>query len=120
MNIAYPFGIGDTGRTLDAASDDHVRQMIEQLLLTSPGERVNRPQFGGGLRQLVFAPNSAALASALEFTLQASLQEYLGDLIEVRRLDVVSVDATISVGVQYIHRRSGLASSAQVAIPAQP
>ena len=57
--------------------------MIEQMLFTNPGERVNRPDFGSGLMQLVFAPNSPELAAALEFTLQAALDRWLGDVIEV-------------------------------------
>ena len=64
--------------------------MIEQLLFTNPGERVNRPDFGSGLLQLVFAPNSPELAAALQFTLQAALERWLGDVIEVRELEVTS------------------------------
>jgi phage baseplate assembly protein W len=112
MNINFPFGLDDLGRCAQAADDDHVRQMIEQLLFTSPGERVNRPDFGSGAMQLVFAPNSEALASTLEFTLHASLQQYLGDLIEVRGLQVSAEDATLAISVQYVIRATGDASTA--------
>ena len=81
--------------------------MIEQLLFTNPGERVNRPDFGSGLLQLVFAPNSPELAAALQFTLQAALQRWLGDVIEVGALTVSSEDATLRVDLSYTVRASG-------------
>ncbi|WP_232784485.1 GPW/gp25 family protein, partial [Carbonactinospora thermoautotrophica] len=89
-DIAFPFRIDRRGRTADAAYEDHVRDMIEQLLFTSPGERVMRPDFGCGLLDLVFAPNSPELASALQLSVQAALQRWLGDVIEVESLEVVS------------------------------
>jgi phage baseplate assembly protein W len=101
MNIAYPFQIGGLGRTATVGDDDHVRDMIEQLLFTDPKERVNRPDFGSGLRQLVFAPNSPELAAALQFAVQAALQRYLGDLIQLAELSVTCVDSTLYVEIQY-------------------
>src|SRR5512133_3391069 len=95
MNIAFPLGFDRSGRTSQADGDAHVRDMIEQLLFTSPGERVNRPTFGSGVLQLVFAPNSDALAAALRLTLHASLQEWLGDLIEVTDVQVEHDDSTL-------------------------
>jgi phage baseplate assembly protein W len=81
--------------------------MIEQLLFTNAGERVNRPDFGSGLLQLVFAPASPELAAALQFTVQAALQNWLGDVIDVAALEVTSVDSTLKVVVQYVMRRTG-------------
>ncbi len=111
MNIAknmdYPFHFDNRGRSAETDVDDHVRDMIEQLLFTSPGERVNRPDFGSGLLQLVFAPNSPELAAALQFTLQAALQRWLGDLIDVGTLAVSSEDATLRVDLSYTVRASG-------------
>src|SRR5215510_3121514 len=107
MNIDYPFHFDDRGRTATTGDEDHVRDMIEQLLFTSPGERVNRPDFGSGLMQLVFAPNSSELAAALQFTLQAALDQWLGDVIEVRALAVTSEDAKLSVDLTYALRRTG-------------
>ena len=107
MNIDYPFHFDDQGRTASTTDDDHIRDMIEQLLFTSPGERVNRPDFGSGLLQMVFAPNSPELAAALQFTLQAALERWLGDVIEVQALEVTSQDATLRVLVQYVVRRTG-------------
>jgi len=107
MNIDFPFHFDRLGRTATTGTDDHVRDMIEQLLFTNPGERVNRPDFGSGLLQLVFAPNSPELAAALQFTVQASLQRWLGDVIDVQLLEVTSEDSTLRVEIQYVVRRTG-------------
>jgi phage baseplate assembly protein W len=107
MNIDFPFQFDSRGRTADAGDDDHIRDMIEQLLFTSPGERVNRPDFGTGLLQMIFAPNSPELAAALQFTVQAALQQWLGDLIEVQELEVESDDAVLRVNLSYVVLRTG-------------
>ena len=107
MNIDYPFHFDDKGRTAATTDNDHIRDMIEQLLFTSPGERVNRPDFGSGLMQMVFAPNSPELAAALQFTLQAALDRWLGDVIEVRNLAVTSQDAKLIVDLAYAVRKTG-------------
>lgn len=111
MNIDFPFHFDHRGRTADTDDADHVRDMIEQLLFTHPGERVNRPDFGSGLLQLVFAPNSPELAAALQFTVQASLQQWLGDVIDVGSLQVSSIDSTLKVDLAYIIRATGEARS---------
>lgn len=105
MQINHPFHISGRGRTAGADQDAHIRQMIEQLLFTSPGERVNRPDFGTGLRQLVFAPNSGELATATEFMIQGALQQWLGELIQVEAVTVKSSESTLDITVQYIVRR---------------
>jgi phage baseplate assembly protein W len=107
MNIDFPFHFDEAGRTAATDDDDHIRDMIEQLLFTNPGERVNRPDFGSGLLQLVFAPNSPELAAALQFTMQAALQRYLGDLIDLQTLEVTSQDSTLNVLVKYVVKRTG-------------
>ena len=76
------------------------------MLFTAPGERVNRPDFGCGLLRLVFAPNSDELAAATQFLVQGSLQQWLGDLIEVNDVQVESDDARLLVEVQYTVRRT--------------
>ena len=113
MNIDYPFHIDNRGRTASTSDDDHIRDMIEQLLFTTPGERVNRPDFGSGLLQMVFAPNSAELAAALQFTTQAALQQWLGDVIEVQALEVTSEDSQLRVVLQYLVRRTNQTQVAQ-------
>lgn len=112
MNIDHPFHFDSRGRTAATDDADHVRDMIEQLLFTSPGERVNRPDFGSGLMQMVFAANSPELAAALQFTLQAALDRWLGDVIEVRALDVSSVDSKLKVELSYALRKTGEARTA--------
>lgn len=107
MNIDYPFHFDSRGRTATTGDDDHVRDMIEQFLFTSPGERVNRPDFGSGLLQMVFAPNSPELASAVQFTIQSGLQQWLNDVVEVQALDVLADDSALRVHVQYVVRRTG-------------
>ena len=107
LNIDYPFHFDGRGRTALTGTNDHIRDMIEQFLFTNPGERVNRPDFGSGLLQMVFAPNSPELAAALQHTIQAGIQRWLGDLIEIRKLDVTSQDATLRVELHYLVRRTG-------------
>jgi phage baseplate assembly protein W len=106
MNVDYPFRFDGKGRTADTDADDHIRDLIEQVLFTAPGERVNRPEFGSGVQRLVFAPNGQELASATQFLVQGALQQWLGDLIEVNEVRVDSEDATLTVQVQYTVRRT--------------
>lgn len=106
-NIDFPFHFDNRGRTAQADYHRHIRNMIELFLFTNAGERVNRPDFGSGLLQLVFAPNSPELASTLQFTVQAGLQRWLGDVIEILALDVNSQDSTLRVNLQYLVRRTG-------------
>lgn len=105
MNIDFPYTFDHRGRTSETDYENHIRDMIEQVLFTSPGERVNRPSFGSGLLQLVFAPNSEELAGTTQFLVQGALQEWLGDLIQVESVQVESVESALRVTVQYIIRR---------------
>jgi phage baseplate assembly protein W len=107
INVDFPLHFNNLGRTAIADRDDHIRNMIEQFLFTNHGERVNRPDFGSGLLQLIFAPNSAELAATLQFTIQAGLQRWLGDVLEVQALEVVSDDSSLRVFIQYLVRRTG-------------
>ena len=104
--INYPLHFDSRGRTAEAGDDKHIRDLVEQVLFTSPGERVNRPDFGSGLLQLVFAPSSDEQATATQFLVQGALQQWLGDLIQVEAVEVLSEDATLNVTVQYIVRRN--------------
>ncbi|MBI2877058.1 MAG: GPW/gp25 family protein [Candidatus Tectomicrobia bacterium] len=105
MNVDFPFHFDGRGRTADIHTDGHIRDLIEQVLFTAPGERVNRPSFGSGLMQLVFAPNSDELAAATQFLVQGALQQWLGDLIQVDEVQVESQDSTLLVTIQYtVHR----------------
>ncbi len=99
--ISFPYGIDSTGRTADASPEEHIRQLIEQVLFTSPGERANRPTFGCGLLQMVFAAGSGEVATATEFLVQGALQQWLNDVIHVETVQVASVEAELRVTVQY-------------------
>jgi phage baseplate assembly protein W len=119
LDIAFPFHADRRGRTAESGYDDHVREMIEQLLFTSPGERVMRPDYGCGLLDLVFAPNSPELASALTLSVQAALQRWLGDVIEIYALTVTSTDSTVQVDLSYLIRPTGtVATDVFTATPA--
>jgi len=107
MNIDYPFHIDSRGRTAECNDAAHVRDMLEQLLFTNAGERVNRPDFGSGLMQLIFAPNSPELAAALQFTMRAAIQQWLGDVLDLQGLDVSSQDAILRITIRYALRRTG-------------
>lgn len=106
MNIDFPFRFDHRGRTAATDDEDHIRDMMEQVLFTSPGERVNRPDFGCGLLRMVFAPNSDELAAATQFLIQGALQRWLGDVIQVESVDVRSEEASLFVTVTYVVIRS--------------
>lgn len=101
MHIDYPFRVDGRGRTADTTDDDYVRDLVEQVLFTAPGERVNRPTFGSGVLRLVFEPNSDELATATEFLVQSALQQWLGDVVEVQAVEVGNQEATLRVAVRY-------------------
>jgi phage baseplate assembly protein W len=118
MHVDHPFHVDSRGRSAETGADDYVRDLIEQVLFTVPGERVNRPTFGTGLLQLVFAPNSDELATATQFLVQGALQQWLGDLIEVSAVRVQSSDATLTVTVEYVVRRDQRRQVAEFERPA--
>jgi phage baseplate assembly protein W len=95
------------GRTAQSGDEDHIREMIEQVLFTSPGERVNRPGFGCGLMQLLFAPIDDALAGAVQMSVQGALQQWLGDLIRVEGVQVEAEDSTVRATVTYSLLKNG-------------
>jgi uncharacterized protein len=111
MHIDFPFHFDSRGRTATTTEADHVRDMLEQLIFTSPGERVNRPDFGSGLLQLVFAPNSPELAATVQFTLHAAIQRWLGDVIEIQDLNVTADDSALTLDLTYVIRRTNEAQA---------
>ncbi len=114
--VAFPYRVDGRGRSATAFDDDaHLRGLIEQLLFTAPGERVNRPDFGCGLMQLVFAPNSVELAATLQALVHGALQQWLGHLIRVDAVAADANDATLTVTVRYTVLRTQLARSATFA-----
>ena len=113
MNVDFPFHFNNFGRTVETDDPDHIRDMIEELLFTNPGERVNRPDFGCGLSQLVFAPNSDELAASVQFLIKGALQMWLGNLILVESVQVAGQESTLTVDIQYIVRQSQTRTIAQ-------
>lgn len=107
MNIDHPFHFDALGAAAITTAGDHLRDMLEQLLLTSPGERVNRPDFGSGLLRQVFEPNSPELAAAVQYTVMASIQRWLGDVIEPHAVEVVAEDSVLAITVRFAVRRTG-------------
>lgn len=106
LNIDYPFRLEPSGRTATADPDGHIRDQVEQLLFTAPGERVNRPGFGTGLLQLLFLPNNEPLATATQAAVRGALSQWLGDLVAVEDVTVTADDAVLRVTVSYTVRRS--------------
>lgn len=103
MEIAFPYRLDPLG-TAQADADRHLRDQIEQVLFTAPGERVNRPDFGCGLLELVFESADDALAAALQWNVQAALQRFLGERLELETLRVDQADGKIVVQVSYFAR----------------
>ena len=100
-HFGLPYRVTAEGRTAGATLDDHLRQLIQLVLFTDQGERVMRPEFGSGVKQLVFSENAPELATALEHIVQAGLQRWLSELIEVRGVDVRASDSALAVLVRF-------------------
>ncbi|QKE63258.1 GPW/gp25 family protein [Aquipseudomonas campi] len=106
QRLHFPYAFDGHGRSREADEASWIRGLIEQVLFTAPGERVMRPDFGSGLRELVFAPNSPELAATVQFLVQGALQQWLADLILVESVEVSAVEARLAVQVQYRIRRT--------------
>jgi uncharacterized protein len=106
-HLDFPFSFDARGRAATTDTNDHVRDMIHQVLFTNPGERVNRPDFGCGLSRLVFGPNSSVLATATQFTVMSALQRWLADVVRVEEVNVAAVDAEFHVEVVYTRLTDG-------------
>jgi phage baseplate assembly protein W len=102
MNVNFPYQFDGRGRTDEAAIADYVSQMVEQVLFTSPGERVNLPDFGSGLLQLPFAANSVEMAAATQFAVQGALQKWLSSYLKVQSVVAAAQESTLTVTVTYI------------------
>ena len=116
--LDFPVRIDGRGRVAATDGDDHVRDLIVQVLFTDPGERVNRPDFGSGVRQLVFLPNSEPLAIATEFAIKGALQRWLGDVISAEAVEVTAREATLEVTVTYRRLADGAVDRATFTQPA--
>ena len=102
--LRYPFAIdAGGGRAAEESDyDSYVRQLIRQVLLTAPGERINRPDFGAGVRRMVFAPNSPATATLAQTFVYQALTRWLATVIKVEEVKVSAVESTMLIDVRYI------------------
>lgn len=107
MNLAWPWRFDHRGRTAESADDRYVRDLIEAVLFTAPGERVMRPDFGSGVAQLLFEPNSPELAGTVQMLVQAALTQWLSEVITVSGVHVEAHESTLEVTVSYTLRGDG-------------
>lgn len=112
-HLDVPMGFDARGRTALSDDEGRIRDAIRAVLFTAPGERVNRPDFGCGIRQFVFAPLNETLAATTQHLVQGSLMRWLGDLIRVEAVDVRADDATLSITVSYTINATSVRQSAQ-------
>ncbi len=103
----FPLRLDGRGRVAVTDAHDHVRDMIKQVLFTNPGERVNRPDFGCGLKSLLFMPNSDILAAATQTMVKSSLQRWLEFEIQVENVEIHAEDSRLEVTVVYTRRTNG-------------
>jgi len=115
--LDFPFDFDGSGRAARTDPDDHVRDMIYELLFTNPGERVNLPDFGCGLLQMVFRPNGDALAAATQLLVQGALQQWLGDVISVQQLSVNNIEERLEINLVYVRRDTGQQVQVQFVSP---
>ena len=101
--IRFPFAIDAGAGALAQESDyeNYIRQLIRQVLLTAQGERINRPDFGAGIRKLVFAPASPATASLTQALVYEALSNWLSSLIRIEQVSVAAVEERLEIGVDY-------------------
>jgi hypothetical protein len=102
QDVDFPYHVDGRGRTAGAGADDHLRDLIEQVLFTAPGERVMRPDFGSGLLNLVFEPGGPELVATTQHIVQGSLQQELGHLIAVESVEVEQDEGALTVNVSYV------------------
>ena len=108
-SIKHPFSI-DVGRGRLAEEENyaaHVEQMMLQVLFTAPGERINRPDFGCGVKRLVFAPNSEVTAALAQVTIFEALNRWLGTAIDVNDVKALAIDSRMEIKIAYTLKARG-------------
>ena len=105
----YPFQVDQALSEFaeEGSHDEHVKQMIKQVLFTGQGERVNRPDFGCGIRQMVFQPTSDATASLAQVTVMEALEKWMGSLIAVKSVDVSFESERLDIVISYALKTTG-------------
>jgi uncharacterized protein len=101
VEVGFPFRVSRYGRLADPDYPRHVEEMIELVLFTAPGERVNRPEFGCGLLEVIFSPNDDAAATATQYLVRGALQRWLGDVVTVREVAVEPKGGSLTVRIAY-------------------
>jgi phage baseplate assembly protein W len=117
--LDFPFSVSGSGTPSTTRGDDHLRDLIAQVLLTNPGERVNLPEFGVGVQRLVFEPNSEAFRASTQFLISTNLQRWLGDRIDVDQVVVSSepgFEETVIIDIVYTVRKNRQRQRVQVQI----
>jgi phage baseplate assembly protein W len=101
-HLSFPFRIAPDGRTAQVQSlEEHVRDELIQLLLTSPGERVDVPELGGGARRLVFDGAGATTAAMAKAMISQAVTRWLQERITIDQLEVGADDTTLNVSLSY-------------------
>ncbi|WP_309060097.1 GPW/gp25 family protein [Streptomyces sp.] len=101
MRFGFPLRLDARGRLATVDDEEYLRGLVEAVLFTRPGERVNRPDFGSGVDRLVFAPSGDELAGATQSLVQAAVQQWLSDLLRVHEVRVEARDAVLDVTIRY-------------------
>lgn len=99
--FSYPYRVSPTGTTAQTDRDGQVRDMVEQVLFTRKGERINRPEFGAGMYELLFSKNAPEIAAAAQHMVQAALQQWLTEVIEIRDVRAEAIENLLRVNVVY-------------------
>jgi len=99
--FSFPYRISPTGTTAQTDRDGQIRDMVEQVLFTRKGERINRPEFGAGMHEMLFSENAPEIASAAQHMVQAALQQWLAEVVEIRGVRTEAVENLLRVNVVY-------------------
>lgn len=116
LHVGFPMRLDAGGRTWLADDEAYLRGLVEQVIFTRPGERVNRPDFGTGVDALVFAPSGDELAEATQSLVHGALQRFLGDVIRVESVTVTADEATLEVTIAYSPLRAAGADAPRVVV----
>jgi len=117
--LDYPYGVSGTGAPNTTTPDNHMRDLILQVLFTNPGERINLPEFGVGVQRLVFEPSCDALRTSAQFLISTNLQRWLGDRIDVSQVTISSEpgdEQTVTIEIVYTVKATQQRQSVQVQV----
>jgi uncharacterized protein len=114
--LSFPFRLAPDGRVANSKIDSHVKELIIQLLFTNPGERVNLPEFGCGLMNIVFEGNTEGLASQVKFMITQALNRWLGDIITVEDIVTESKEGELRIEVIYTRKDTLVQDSVSISV----